>query len=314
MQIPAIDRRARPGWLAIDHWTAPDGWRMRRFRVSPNTPKQRGNLILQTGRADFLEKYIESLDHWRRRGWAIEGFDWRGQGGSGRILRDGRVGHGPPYEVMAADLAAYCGEWRQRTSGPHIILGHSMGGHMVLKALATTSLTVDGAVLLSPMLGMNAGLIGERIGALIARILCRIGWTERPAWSEDSNKGSGHRQRNLTHSEARYEDELWWRAQDPMLDVGPPSWGWLRDSWRSIASLLQPDVLEQVVTPTLILCADRDPLVMTSAVKLAARRLPNVRLVCNPEASHELLREIDSIRLWALAEIDSFLGSLDSDG
>lgn len=305
--MPEIDRRARPEWLEIDHWIAPDGWRMRRFRVSSDHAAPRGNLIFQTGRADFIEKYIESFDHWRRHGWAIEGFDWRGQGGSGRVLKDSRIGHAPPYETMVADLAAYCREWQERTMGPHILIGHSMGGHLVLKTLAANDLAVDGAVLLSPMLGLNTGLIGERIGRLVARLLCWIGWTERQAWAEDGNKGSGHRQRNLTHSEARYEDELWWRGQESMLDVGPPTWGWLRDSWSSISDLLHPGILERVRTPILMLCARKDPLVMTSTTKLVAHRLPNARLICNPDASHELLREVDPIRTWALAEIDSFI-------
>lgn len=309
MLKPALDRRARPGWLLLDQWIAPGGWRLRRFRAAPDQDTTRGSLIFQTGRADFLEKYIEAFDHWRSQGWAIEGFDWRGQGGSGRMLEDARIGHVPPYETMAADLLAYCREWLERTPGPHILIGHSMGGHLVLKALTETDLAVDGAVLLSPMLGLNTGLIGERIGRLVARMLCRIGWTERPAWSEESSKGSGHRQRNLTHSEARYEDELWWRAEDPALDVGPPTWGWLRDSWVSIAGLFQPAVLERVKTPILMLCAEHDPLIMTSAVKLAARRLPHVKLICRPGASHELLREIDPIREWTLQEIDSFIGS-----
>jgi lysophospholipase len=212
--------------------------------------------------------------------------------------------------MMVDDLAAYCREWAGRDAGPHILIGHSMGGHLVLRLLAEQNPAVDGAVLASPMLGLNAGLIGERIGRLVARLLCAIGWTARPAWSEDSSKGSGHRQRNLTHSEERYADELWWRAQDPMLDVGPPSWGWLRDSWGSVAGLLKPGVLERVQTPILMLCADYDRLVMASAIKLAARRLPHVQLARHPQAAHEILREVDPIRKWALAEIDTFVGSI----
>jgi lysophospholipase len=306
-----INRRIRPEWLEIDSWAAADGWRLRRFCVVPAPGVEpRGNLLFQAGRADFIEKYIESFDHWRGQGWAIEGFDWRGQGGSGRLLSNDRIGHGPPYEVMAGDLAAYCAEWTGRTAGPHILLGHSMGGHLVLRLLAEHALDIDGAVLLSPMLGLNTGFIGERMGQLIARLLCSIGWTERPAWSEDSNKGSGHRQRNLTHSEERYADELWWRAQDATLDVGPPTWGWLRDSWVSIASLFQPGVLERVDTRILMLCPEQDRLVMTPAAKLAASRLPNARLICHPHGAHELLREIDPVRKWVLAEIDGFLGSI----
>lgn len=310
MQKSEIDRRARPGWLDIDHWTAPDGWRLRRFRVVPDHVEPRGSLIFQTGRADFIEKYIESFDHWRGLGWTIEGFDWRGQGGSGRILSDSRIGHGPPYDRMVADLTAYCREWRARTPGPHILLGHSMGGHLALRMLAEHREAPDAAVLLSPMLGLNAGWIGERLGRLVARLLCGAGMAERPAWSEDSNKGSGHRQRNLTHSELRYADELWWRAHDPMLDVGPPTWGWLRDSWASTAGLWHPGVMAMVKTPILMLCARQDRLVMTSAVERAARHLPNGRLQIHPMASHELLREVDPVRLWALAEIDGFMGAI----
>lgn len=311
MHASHFDRRVRPDWLEMDHWEAGDGWPLRRFRVPPapgTVPC--GSLLFQTGRADFIEKYIESFDHWRKQGWTIEGFDWRGQGGSGRMLDDPRVGHGPSYEAMVADLASYGRDWVARTPSPHILIGHSMGGHLVLRTLAEASLPVDGAVLLSPMLGLNAGWIGETVGRLIAGLLCRIGFLERPAWSEDSKKGSGHRQLNLTHSEERYADEQWWRGADPMLDVGPPSWGWLRDSWASIAGLLAPGVLERVQAPLLILCADQDRLVMTSTIRQAVPRLPNARLFRHPTAAHELLREIDPIRYWALAEVDSFLGSV----
>lgn len=314
MHAPHFDRRVRPDWLEIDHWIAEDGWPLRRFRIlpAPGTVPC-GNLLFQTGRADFIEKYTESFDHWRRQGWAIEGFDWRGQGGSGRLLDDPRIGHGPPYVAMVADLTAYVRRWLARTEGPHVLMGHSMGGHLVLRMLAEASVPVDGAVLLSPMLGLNAGWIGEGIGRLIARLLCRVGFSELPAWSEDSGKGSGHRQRNLTQDEERYADEQWWRGADATLDVGPPTWRWLRDSWASSGGLFAPGVLEKVETPLLILCAERDRLVMTSAVKRAALRLSNVQLLCHPEAAHELLREIDPIRCWALAQLDNFLGSVGKD-
>jgi len=195
-----------------------------------------------------------------------------------------------------------------RTPGPHVLLGHSMGGHLVLRLLAERTLPVDGAVLVSPMLGLNTGLIPEKLGRLIARTLCAIGWETEPAWSED--KGSGHRQRNLTHSTERFEEELWWRAQDPMLDVGPPTWGWLRDSWDSIAELFGLGVIERVTTPMLLLCADHDRLVRARAIERGALRLPNARIVHYPDSEHEILREVDGVRTRALADIESFLGSI----
>ena len=313
MEAEQIDRRVCPPWLEIDMWPADDGWKLRRFRAAPSPGvAARGSLLFQAGRADFIEKYIEIYDHWRREGWSIEGFDWRGQGGSGRMLDNGRLGHCPPYARMVDDLAGYHAEWRERTPGPHIMLGHSMGGHVLLRLLEQRAPAIDGVVLLSPMLGLNTGLVRERLGRMIARALCRLGFTERPAWSEKSGRGSGHRQRNLTHSLERYADEQWWRQQDANFDLGPPTWGWLVHSWESIAGLLMPGALEKVSTPMLILCAEHDRLVLTAATKLAAHRLPNAKLACRPDAAHEILREVDPIRLWALEEIDNFLGALKS--
>ena len=311
MEAEQIDRRIRPPWLAIDLWAAHDGWQLRRFRVAPAAGvSPRGSLLFQPGRADFIEKYIETYAYWRRQGWSIEGFDWRGQGGSGRLLDDGRVGHCPPYARMLDDLAAYSAEWQARTPGPHVMLGHSMGGHLLLRLIEERAPPINGAVLLSPMLGLNTGIIRERLGRLIARTLCRLGLTERPAWSEKSGRGSRHRQRNLTHSLERYADEQWWRRQDKNFDIGPPTWGWLADSWESIAGLLMPGKLEKVATPMLILCAAHDRLVMTSAIELVAHRLANAKLACHPDAAHEILREADPIRLWALGEIDRFLTTM----
>ena len=71
-----------------------------------------------------------------------------------------------------------------------------------------------------------------------------------------------------------------------------------------------PGALEKVSTPLLILCAEHDRLVMTSATKLAAHRLANAKLACHPDAAHEILREVDPIRLWALDEIDRFLTTM----
>lgn len=311
MDIYPVNRRTRPDWLAIESWSAPDGWRLRRFRVEPSSSEgRRGSLLFQTGRADFLEKYIESFDHWRRLGWSVEGFDWRGQGGSGRLLEDSQIGHPAPFSTLVADLAAYLEEWRARTDGPHILMGHSMGGHLALRLLSERAPPVDGAVLIAPMLGLKTTPLPESIAKIIARAACRLGFSERPVWSEDEKAGSGHRQRSLTHSLERYGDEMFWRESDPMLNLGPPSWAWMTESWQSIARLQQPGSLEKVTVPTLILYAENDQLIQPRAIRDALRRLPNAVLLGSRAGAHELLRERDSIRLWALAEIDDFIESI----
>jgi lysophospholipase len=62
------------------------------------------------------------------------------------------------------------------------------------------------------------------------------------------------------------------------------------------------------MTPLLLLGAAADRLVDPAAITRAAARLPNATLrMWGPESAHEILREVDSVRDAALAEIDRFL-------
>ena len=307
MALEVIDRRSRPSWLELETEAGPDGFPIRRYRVAPAPGRPpRGSLFFQTGRADFIEKYIETLAHWRGRGWSVEGFDWRGQGGSGRFLKDRTIGHSPPFDIHVTDLAERVASWKARTPGPHYAIGHSMGGHLTLRMLVDAPGLVDRAVLVSPMMGIRVGLIGERVASVIASLACRAGLAERAVWST-TPEAEARRQTILTHSPERFADEMWWRQAYPELDLGPPSWGWLVAAWTSIAALRRPGVLEGVETPALILCSERDRLVSSPEMLKVAARLPHARLRASAAVAHEVLREEDSYRIWGLAEIDEFL-------
>ena len=77
---PLLARRAIPADATLATWRAADGWPVRRF---DRLGSGRGAILFQGGRADMIEKYLESFDDWHRAGWSVTSFDWRGQGGSG---------------------------------------------------------------------------------------------------------------------------------------------------------------------------------------------------------------------------------------
>ena len=135
---------------------AADGWPLRTY-AQPAVGTPRGSILWLGGRGDIIEKYIETLDAWSRAGWAITSFDWRGQGGSGRVGGNPDVGHIEDYKIWIDDLAGFYKDWSVRAPGPHIVMGHSMGGHLLLRALAEQRITPDRAVLIAPMLGFEIG-------------------------------------------------------------------------------------------------------------------------------------------------------------
>jgi lysophospholipase len=303
-----FDRRALPAGAAIGEWRASDGWPHRTFAWHSGVG--RGSILFLGGRGDIFEKYLETFDHWHRAGWSVASFDWRGQGGSGRLSQNPSCGHASSFVPFIDDFAAYVEQWRTANPAPHVIVAHSMGGHLTLRAFSEARAAPDAAVLVAPMLGLKSQPFGARVAAKVAALMCRIGKPERLAWKVNERPGVPMKGRRalLTHDESRYEDELWWKAHKPEIAVGPPSWAWVAEAYRSTLALEEPGRLERITTPVLLLAAENDRLVDSAAILRAATRLPNAKLrVWGPESAHEILREVDPVRDAALAEIDGFL-------
>src|SRR3546814_14944723 len=121
-------RRRLPDAAEVGYWTAGDGVRIRTLRLRADD-RAKGAILFAGGRADFFEKYLESLMHWHSRGWDVMAFDWRGQGGSlgpgvvaaETAVRYPRVGKSDEFalrakalEVLLTALSAAVGGVRAR--------------------------------------------------------------------------------------------------------------------------------------------------------------------------------------------------------
>jgi len=291
-------------------WMTGDGWPIRRIDLFPRHGV-RGSLLFMPGRGDFYEKYLESLEEWRDAGWHVTSLDWRGQAGSGRLGMDDSTGHVDDFDIWIEDLAAFWPVWRAERPGPVALIGHSMGGHLSLRALAQGRVDPDALVLSAPMLGFAAGGAPFWAQKALGWVMLKLGDGRRPAWSGGEKPASSLHARKglLTHDARRYQQEMDWRAARPELAMGPASWGWMVAGLRSMEVFLARGVLERVQTPVLILSTSADGLVSHRANLAAARRLPHGEIMAfGPECAHEILREVDAVREPAMARIEAFLG------
>ena len=264
------------------------------------------------GRGDAYEKYLETYEHWRAQGWRVTAADWRGQAGSGRLGKDPTTGHIDHFASWIADLAGLWRDWAAERDGPRVLAGHSMGGHLVLRAVGDAALqpAPDALVLSAPMLSF----LPERVPALfkraLASVMVRAGDPRRPAWkvSEKPGVSAAARPALLTHDDPRYEDEAWWKSQRPELAMGPGSWGWIAAAQQSMRTIDAPGYLEAIGLPVWLTATRADRLVGWRAAVRAAERLPDCELLLfGPEARHEIFRETDAVRDKALAQLDAFL-------
>lgn len=294
---PALPAAGRPS-----RWRAPDGWEHRRFDWPSDGG--RGKVLVQGGRADVVEKQLGAMAHLHARGWSVASFDWRGQGGSGRLGEDPAALHADSFAPFVEDLTAFWNEWTGG-DGPAVVLGHSMGAHLVLAAVLAGRITPDAMVLSAPMVRVRSPL-GQRFGGWLARAMARRGGS-RGAWRWDERPAAQARWlARLTV--ARGEQDLRWWEADAALKPGAPSWGWVAEAFRAGAALEGDARLASCDVPALFLIPDHDRLVDPAAARRVAARMPAAEVVrFGPEAGHELLREGPAVRGRALAAIDDFL-------
>jgi lysophospholipase len=311
-----IDRRAIPPGASESVGTLADGHAVRRIDwpgAAGAEPK--GSILFLPGRGDHYEKYLESLEEWHRAGWRVTAADWRGQAGSGRLGKDEVTGHIDDFSTWIDDLAFFWQSWRAEGPGPHVVIGHSMGGHLIMRALVDDRIAPDAVVLSAPMLGIQGPKLPLPLLHGVARAMNVVGDPARQAWkwSEKPGELPAKRANLLTHDPERYADEQWWREARPELVMGPASWRWVERAYASVRILESPGALERVDVPVLIVSTSNDRLVSHATNVRAAQRLPNARLVeFGAEAHHEILREVDPVRNRMMKAIADFLDEVAS--
>lgn len=295
-----------------------DGVRLR-TAVWPAPVEALGTVLLLTGRGEFIEKYDEVAQDWLRRGYRPIAVDWRGQGGSSRLLADARKGHVRDFRDYTGDLEqvytrlvrpAHAALEAERGGGelPMVLCAHSMGAHIALRWLAERVLppAFTAGILVSPMTQLSmGGFLGRVAGFAVQTMMSRRleqqyapGQEPRPARFEGNA---------LTQDRARWDRAEAWLQAVPSLRTGGATFGWLDAAFRSIARLRMDGMLERIETPLLIASSRDDRIVDADDHAEVARRVPLARLEHFHDSGHELLMEREGVRARLWHSIDGFL-------
>jgi lysophospholipase len=282
--------------------------RAARFAADPEVPA-RGVCVLLGGQTEFIEKYFEVIDELRRRGFAVATFDWRGQGGSDRLLTDdSRKSYVTDFAAYDADLTAFMAEIAAPMGDAKpFALAHSMGGHNLLRHLVRHPDTFARAVLTAPMVAVSFRGYAAWMVALITAVQ---NWTGRGAgWVWGMEARDPHAMtfatQMVTSDEARFARVQQILRDQPSLRLAGATWSWLAAAMRSMAWLKSQ--APRITTKLLLISAGNDRIVVTAETKAFAARLPNARYVEIADAGHELLLERDAIRAEWWGAVDRFI-------
>jgi lysophospholipase len=275
--------------------TFPDGARIRVGRWRPSS--ETGQIVvLIHGRTEFLEKYEETIGELTARGFEVWSMDWRGQGLSARSLTNRQKGHIDRFDTYLKDLGHFLTEIVPATAAP-VILAHSMGGHIVARAILGNQIVASRVILTAPMFDLPMAGLARIAAETIAKSAVTLGLGNLYApGARDYDPNRARFDGNaLTNDRTRFDGLNSALRENPDLALGGPTLGWVSAAFGSIKELRIASTASGTPTPVLVCSAMSDTVVSVTAQSdicqnagWEQRRFENAR--------HEILLETDSLR------------------
>lgn len=285
-----------------------DGVTLRYARFPLSRSPVRGTVVILHGRNEFIEKYFETINDLRRRGFAVLAFDARGQGGSARLLGNPRKGHVRDFADYVNDFDTIMQEVvLPDCPPPFYVLGHSTGAAVAILSAERLRTQIERMVLTAPLLGLARGS-----SAWLART---SGFLMHFGLGEAFAPGSGatlfqtrpFQGNPVTSDPQRYARTLAIVEADPSLAIGGPTIGWLNAATRACLRMAQPDFARCVPIPILMVLAGSESVVSNHAAEDFSRRVKTTAHLRIPGARHEILMERNEYRDQFWVAFDAFV-------
>ena len=293
-----------------------DGLELRYGVWDPTAGGSRGTVCLFGGRGEFIEKYFETIGDLRRRGFHVATMDWRGQGGSGRLLKNPRKGHVEDFSHFDRDLEVFMKDVvLPDCPPPYFALAHSMGGNILLRASCKPNCWFERIVAVAPMLHLSDLPFSLSTTSTIIEGAMFLGMGDAYIFGggDESWESEPFEDNELTTSESRFARNKAVLDHAPEIGIGAPTIGWLHAALQSMAFTGSIDFPATVHVPTLMFAAGYDSVVDGRAIEELAAQLKAGSQIVIEGARHEILQERDEPREQFWAGFDAFIPGSSAD-
>lgn len=287
------------------------GARLRAAVFEADSPRR--VCVLLNGQTEFIEKYFEVIDELRQRGFTVVALDWRGQGGSGRLVP------GAPLRAHIHDFAEYDQDLdalMDQLVAPllaggalPIALAHSMGGHILLRYLHRHPGRIAAAIFGAPMVRFSSRGLPRWPMRLVTQWKVRHGHAEEAVWgmAKRDSLTLDFQHQLVTSDLARFQRTRDFLLRHPDLRLGAPTWGWVDAALRATDGMNEPAFAGAIATPSLVFGAGHDLICVTADTRRFASRMRQARYVEITGANHEILMERDIFRAQFWNAFDGFM-------
>lgn len=285
-----------------------DGVALRYARWRAVEPRRDALVLVLQGRTEFIERYSETISLLLARGFDVLAFDWRGQGGSARLLPDFKKGHVKAFDDYSLDLKTIMSVAAEWPSSKHCsVLAHSMGGAVFLNALSHDMVKIERGVLSAPMIGLSMVRM-PRIAHAFANVFSALGFRASYVPGGNDNPLMPFENNPLTRDPLRFSISRTILTAAPDLAIASPTIGWVNTSFDAMMRLQNPQTAKMISTPLLFVAGPHDRITDTKITERFVSNLREGRLIELEGAEHEILLERNTLRNQFWQAFDEFFG------
>jgi lysophospholipase len=309
-----IDGNPIPEGANTGVFVTSDGVSLRYATFGKARGRSKGTVVILNGRNECIEKYFETIAELNRNGFGVATFDWRGQGGSDRLINDPYKGYVKDFQDYASDLEQFFTDIvLPDCKGPYFILAHSTGALIALLAAPSLLNRVQRMVFSAPLLELSEKAISPKTIKIISAVLRYAGLGHRymvgGSKPRETQPFIGNK---LTSDPDRYRRNSSLYAQHPLLGLGGPTVTWVNAACRAMETVTDPEFQASIQIPILIVAAGNDQVVSTPAIESYVQGLRSGSLLTIDGAKHEIMQERDALREQFMAAFFAFVpGSSD---
>jgi len=273
------------------------------FKIFKQPKKEKAAILISSGRTEAVIKYKELIFDLFNNGYSIYIHDHRGQGLSGRMTEDPDMGYIDEFQFYIDDMKFFYNNYLKPENHKKVfLLAHSMGGAIGLTYLEQNPNDFNAAAFSSPMLGLTPPICGA-VKLLVGK---------KPKYAIGETKYNDDKvafeENNLTTSKIRYSRMIEAFEKDPKAKLGGATYQWINRSCNQFEYLFNN--IEKLNTPVILFSAQNDKIIDVRAHQKFVEKAKSLNkqgsayIVEN--AKHELLIEVDKLRIETINEILDF--------
>lgn len=260
-------------------------------------------ILISSGRTEAAIKYKELIFDLFNNGYSIYIHDHRGQGLSGRMLKDPQMGYVDSFQYYIDDTKSFYDNYLKLKNYKNIyLLSHSMGGAIGMTYLEQYPNDFKAAAFSSPMLGFNPPIC----------TLVKIFKGKEPKYamgqSEYNEDKSTFKGNTLTGSRLRYDKMIEAFSKEPKARLGGVTYHWLDSSCKQFDYIFNN--ANKIKTPIILISAENEQIVYPYAHQKFMNVIKKLNKDCIAyevkNAQHELFIEKDEQRIESITAILDF--------